>query len=77
MLEELIKSGKLFGYNTDTEDSVFGAIGIVIADSEDEAKEKITNAYKKHGYSDSELDNLSVLKITDGWFKDSPDVLEL
>ena len=50
MLEQLIKSGNLFGYDTDTEDDVFVARGIVIANSEDEAKEKVINAYTKYQY---------------------------
>lgn len=76
MLEGLVKSGKLYGYNTDT-DEAYGAKGIVIADSEYEARTKIVDAYKKHGCSDSELTNLSIWKVTDGWFDDAPDVLEI
>ena len=74
MFKELIKNGKLFGYCIEPNDMFEG--GLVIADSEDEAKEKAINAYTKHGYSNSELDNLSVWKVLDGCFDDSPDVFE-
>lgn len=47
MLKELVKTGKLYGYNTDY---YRGGKGIVIADNENEAKQKIRLAYLKHGY---------------------------
>ena len=74
MLEELFKTGKLYGYITDY---YSGGKGIVIADNEEEAKQKVKVSYLKHGYSESELEELEVWKITDGFFNDSPDVLEV
>ena len=74
MLEELFKTGKLYGYITDY---YSGGKGIVIADNEEEARRKVTDAYLKHGYSESELEELQVWKVTDGFFNDSPDVLEV
>ena len=74
MLEELFKTGKLYGYITD---SYSGGKGIVIANNEDEAKQKVKASYLKHGYSESELEELEVWKVTDGFFNDSPDVLEV
>ena len=74
MLEELFKTGKLYGYITDY---YSGRKGIVIADNEEEARRKVTDAYLKHGYSESELEEIEVWKVTDGFFNDSPDVLEV
>ena len=74
MLEELFKTGKLYGYITDY---YSGGKGIVIADNEEEAKQKVKVSYLKHGYSESELEELEVWKVTDGFFNDSPDVLEV
>lgn len=74
MLKELYESGKLYGYITDY---CSGGKGIVIADSEEDAKQKVKSSYLKHGYSESELDELQVWKVTDGLFNDSPDVLEV
>ena len=74
MLEELFKTGKLYGYITDY---YSGGKGIVIANNEDEAKQKVKASYLKHGYSESELEELEVWKVTDGFFNDSPDVLEV
>ena len=74
MLEELFKTGKLYGYITDY---YSGGKGIVIADNEEDAKRKVTDAYLKHGYSESELTDLQVWKITEAWFEDASDVLEL
>ena len=74
MLEELFKTGKLYGYITDY---YSGGKGIVIADSEEEARRKVADAYLKHGYSESELTDLQVWKITEAWFEDAPDVLEV
>lgn len=62
MLEELIKTGKLYGYITDF---LSGGKGIVIAENEEEAKQKVKEAYIKHGYSESELTDLQAWKITD------------
>lgn len=74
MLEELFKTGKLYGYITDY---YSGGKGIVIANNEEEAKQKVKEAYLKHGYSESELTDLEVWKITEAWFEDVPDVLEI
>lgn len=74
MLKELVKSGKLYGYNTDY---YSGGKGIVIADNENDAKQKIRSAYLKHGYSESELTELEVWKVVEEPFKDFPDVLEI
>ena len=74
MLEELFKTGKLYGYITDY---YSGGKGIVIADNEEEAKQKVKVSYLKHGYSESELEELEVWKVTDGFFNDAPDVLEV
>ena len=51
--------------------------GIVLADTEEDAKQKVKASYLKHGYSESELEELQVWKVTDGFFNDSPDVLEV
>lgn len=74
MLEELFKTGKLYGYITDY---YSGGKGIVIANNEEEAKQKVKASYLKHGYSESELEELEVWKVTDGFFNNSPDVLEV
>lgn len=74
MLKGLVETGKLHGYNTDFYNS--GKV-IAVADSKEEAKEKIINAYLKHGYSKNELSELEVWKIEDGPFNGSPDVLEI
>ena len=74
MLEELFKTGKLYGYITDY---YSGGKGIVIADNKEEAKQKVKATYLKHGYSESELEELEVWKVTDGFFNESPDVLEV
>ena len=74
MLEELFKTGKLYGYITDY---YSGGKGIVIANNEEEAKQKVKASYLKHGYLESELEGLEVWKVTDGFFNDSPDVLEV
>ena len=74
MLEELFKTGKLYGYITDY---YSGGKGIIIANNEEEAKQKVKAAYLKHGYSESELTDLEVWKITETWFEDVPDVLEV
>lgn len=74
MLKELVKTGKLYGYNTDY---YRGGKGIVIADNENEAKQKIRLAYLKHGYSESELTEIEAWKITEEPSEDVPDVLEI
>ena len=74
MLEELFKTGKLYGYITDY---YSGGKGIVIANNEDEAKQKVKASYLKRGYAEREMEELEVWKVTDGFFNDSPDVLEV
>ena len=74
MLEKLFKTGKLYGYITDY---YSGGKGIVIADNDEDARRKVIDAYLKHGYSESELTDLQVWKITEAWFEDAPDVLEV
>ena len=74
MLKDLYESGKLYGYIIDY---YSGGKGIVIADNEEEAKQKVKVSYLKHGYSESELEELEVWKVTDEFFNDSPDVLEV
>ena len=49
----------------------------VDANNEEEAKQKVKASYLKHGYSESELEELEVWKVTDGFFNDFPDVLEV
>ena len=74
MLKGLFESGKMYGYITDY---YAGGKGIVIADSEQEARQKIISAYLKHGFSDCDFDDLQVWKVADGYFDDAPDVLEI
>ena len=74
MLKDLYESGKLYGYIIDY---YSGGKGIVIANNEEEAKQKVKASYLKHGYSETELEELQVWKVTDGFFNDSPDVLEV
>ena len=74
MLKDLYESGKLYGY---IKDYYSGGKGIVIADNKEDAKQKVKASYLKHGYSESELEELEVWKVTDGFFNDSPDVLEV
>ena len=74
MLKDLYESGKLYVYITDY---YSGGKGIVIADNEEDAKQKVKASYLKHGYSESELEELEVWKVSDGFFNDSPYVLEV
>ena len=74
MLKDLYESGKLYGYITDY---YSGGKGIVIADNEEDAKQKVKASYLKHGYSETELEELQVWKVSDRFFNDSPDVLEV
>ena len=57
MLKDLYESGKLYGYITDY---YSGGKGIVIADNEEEAKQKVKVSYLKHGYSESELEEYTI-----------------
>ena len=74
MLKELVKTGRLYGYNTDY---YCGGKGIVLADNEEDARKKVIDGYLKHGYSESELSELEVWKITEEPFEDALDVLEI
>ena len=74
MLKELVKTGRLQGYNTDYYCS---GKGIVLADNEEDARKKVIDGYLKHGYSESELSELEVWKITEEPFEDALDVLEI
>ena len=53
--------------------------GIVKADTEDEAKQKVLKAYTEHGGYESEIteDMIEIENIDNHWFSDNPDVLEL
>ena len=73
-LVKLVKTGKLYGYNTDY---YCGGKGIVLANNEEEAKQKVIDGYLKHGYSESELSELEVWKVEEVPFEDAPDVLEI
>lgn len=55
------------------------AIGIVKANSEEEAKRKVYEAYSKHNDCfDTYNDEIEIWKLDeDSWFSDSPDVLEV
>lgn len=77
MLKELINTNKLYGYNIGDYD---GGKGIVLAESEEEAKNKVKEAYSKHGYEMSELNDIEVWKIqcqSNNFFDDAPEVLEI
>lgn len=74
MLKELVKTNKLYGYITDY---YIGGKGVVLANNEQEAKEKVIRAYLKHGYSESELEELEVWKVEQEPFADALDVLEI
>ena len=55
-------------------------VGIVMAESESEAREKVNAAYLKHNDCfDSEIDFIELKKIVenDSWFSDNPDVIEI
>lgn len=73
MLKALYESGKLYGYITDY---YSGGKGIVLADNEEDAKQKVRESYLKNGYSESDLEELEVWKVTDD-FNDLPDVIEV
>ena len=56
------------------------AVGIVKADSEIEAREKVRAAYSCHYGNEyaPEMDAIDIKKITnDSWFPDHPDVIEI
>ena len=54
-------------------------VGIVMAESESEAREKVNAAYLDHGFYDQEEYIIELKKIVenDSWFSDHPDVIEI
>jgi hypothetical protein len=74
MLKKLVQTKRLFGYITDYYN---GGKGIVLADNETDARQKVTDAYLKHGYSKGELEDLEVWEVDTEPFDDAPDVLEI
>lgn len=52
--------------------------GVVIADTEETAKEKVLSSYQKHGYPDACISDVSVENACEHnrQFPDSPDVIE-
>lgn len=77
-MNELIKcleNGTLFSYSLSD-----GGTGIVIADSSEEAEQKVRAAYERHGgYENGNMDgiNVSVWELYQKPFNDAPDVLEI
>ena len=70
-----IENQRLFAYTLSD-----GGAGIVIADGEDGAKEKVKAAYKKHGgYENGNMDgvDINIFPICQKPFADAPDVLEI
>lgn len=56
------------------------AVGMVKAESYEDAREKVKAAYLKHNDCfDSEIDFIELKKIVknDSWFSDNPDVIEI
>ena len=56
------------------------AVGIVKAESYEDAREKVKTAYLKHNDCfNSEIDFIELKKIVknDSWFSDNPDVIEI
>lgn len=56
------------------------AVGIVKAESYEDAREKVKSTYLKHNNCfDSERDFIELKEITenDSWFRDNPDVVEV
>ena len=53
--------------------------GVVKANTEDEAKQKVKEAYTKHGGYESEIteDMIEIENMDNHWFSDSPDVIEV
>lgn len=72
---KLIQDGTLWYYTLED-----GGTGIVIADSPEEAEEKVRAAYSKHGgYEDGNLDSvkINIWEIYQKHFDDAPNVLEI
>jgi len=60
ILKKLVESGLMYGYSVDYVD---GGKGIVVAESDEDAKYKIISSYLKHGYNESEFSDLEVWQI--------------
>ena len=71
MLKELM-NGNYFIYHISD-----GGVGIVKAETEEQAKDFVCNAYRKHNSGDYSRDEIYCEKIEDGYFDDSPEVIEL
>lgn len=74
-LVKCIENGTLFSYSLSD-----GGTGIVIADSPEEAEQKVRAAYEKHGgYENGNMDgiNVSILELYQKPFDDASDVLEI
>lgn len=70
---KLIEEGRVYSYlNYD-----MGVSGIVIADNEEEARQKVIESYEKHGYKDTDFRYLlDIIKLEQTPFSDSMEVLE-
>lgn len=73
MLKEFVQSGNLYGYNVNF---YSGGKGIVMADSKEDAGEKVRQAYQDQGILADELSEVEVWKVTTEKFH-HPGVLEI
>lgn len=72
MLTELVNTGKLYGYKlTD------GGMGLVIAETREDAYTKVEKAYIAHGSPEYNFADVELWEITQKPFTDAPDVLEI
>lgn len=77
-MNELVKcleNGTLFSYSLSDRGT-----GIVIADSTEEAKQKVRDAYKNHGgYENGNMNgvDINIWELYQKPFDDAPDVLEI
>ena len=74
-LVKCIENGTLFSYSLSD-----GGTGIVIADSPEEAEQKVRAAYEKHGgYENGNMDgiNVNIWELYQKPFDDAQDVLEI
>lgn len=70
-----LENGTLFSYSLSD-----GGAGIVVANSPEEAEQKVRAAYEKHGgYENGNMDgiNVSILELYQKPFDDASDVLEI
>ena len=70
-----LENGTLFSYSLSD-----GGTGIVIADSPEEAEQKVGAAYEKHGgYENGNMDgvDINIWELYQKPFDDVPDVLEI